>query len=272
MKACPQIAVKCGMMQYRAKAPRESSVPFTSINSRHRAAALGGVALAALLAASPARADGDMWNSMLGWVGLGHKQQQSPDNGTIDYTPRPALVVPPKIDLPPPQASLGTPADWPHDPDATARIRAEADLRRPAPSSESSSDQTPGDFVADADKTKPSPSGELESPAATRPASQSASTGRPIWSISPRGGAISFSHIPKTRQSSESAASRRANISTQPPPGYEMPKVKDEDDSDADSGADAAELDGQRGCRRAAPSPPFEHRNQARRPTDPSWC
>jgi hypothetical protein len=240
MKACPQIAVKCGMMQYRAKAPRESSVPFTSINSRRRAAALGGVALAALLAASPARADGDMWNSMLGWVGLGHKQQQSPDNGTIDYTPRPALVVPPKMDLPPPQASLGTPADWPHDPDATARIRAEADSRRPAPSSDSSSDQTPGDFVADADKTKPSPSGESET--------CSNQAGKPICFYGPSDlvnftkgwGNIFQSHSEDTSKLRIGSEPPRKYL-TQPPPGYEMPKVKDEDDSDADSGADAAD-------------------------------
>ena len=172
---------------------------------------MGGVALAALLAASPARADGDMWNSMLGWVGLGHKQQQSPDNGTIDYTPRPALVVPPKMDLPPPQASLGTPADWPHDPDATARIRAEADLRRPAPSSDSSSDQTPGDFVADADKTKPSPSWDRSS--------WQYEAGKPICFYGPSDlvnftkgwGNIFQSHSEDTSKS-ELAVSRRANI------------------------------------------------------------
>ena len=106
-------------------------MPFDSRRTRNLVAATGGVALAALLAAGPAHADGDMWNSMLGWVGMGHKANAStngPDDGAIDYTPKPALVVPPKMDLPPPQASTSTPADWPHDPDATARVKAEAEL------------------------------------------------------------------------------------------------------------------------------------------------
>jgi hypothetical protein len=67
---------------------------------------------------------------MLGFVGWG--PSKTAQDG-IDYTARPALVVPPKMDLPPPQAPLAKPADWPNDPDAAARRRAEADSRRPAP-------------------------------------------------------------------------------------------------------------------------------------------
>ncbi|MGB7092213.1 MAG: hypothetical protein WBD60_07475, partial [Methylovirgula sp.] len=67
---------------------------------------------------------------MLGFVGWG--PSKTAQDG-IDYTARPALVVPPKMDLPPPQAPLAKPTDWPNDPDAAARRRAEADSRRPAP-------------------------------------------------------------------------------------------------------------------------------------------
>lgn len=212
-------------------------MPFTSDKSFRLAAAMGGVALTALLAASPARADGDMWNSMLGWVGLGHKQQQSPDDGTIDYTPRPALVVPPKMDLPPPQTAQGAPANWPHDPDAAARARAEADSRRPAPSSDSSSDQGSGDFVADAEKPKPA-SDESEA--------CSDAAGKPICFYGPSGlidltkgvggwGDLFKSHAEDTSKLKIGSEPPRKYL-TQPPPGYQMPKVKDEDDSDADSG------------------------------------
>jgi hypothetical protein len=71
-------------------------LPFDSRRTRKLVAATGGVALAALLAAGPARADGDMWNSMLGWVGMGHKANAStdgPDDGAIDYTPKPARAA-----------------------------------------------------------------------------------------------------------------------------------------------------------------------------------
>ncbi|MGP8233386.1 MAG: hypothetical protein ACLQL2_12110 [Methylovirgula sp.] len=220
-------------------------MPFISSKSRRRAAALGSVALAALLAAGPARADGDMWNSMLGWVGLGHKQQQSPDDGTIDYTPRPALVVPPKMDLPPPQTAQGTPADWPHDPDAAARARAEADSRRPAPSSDSSSDQSAGDFVADADKAKPSASGESES--------CSDQAGKPICFYGPadlvnftKGWGTLFQGHPEDTSKLRIGSEPPRKYLIQPPPGYQMPKVKDEDDSDADnsdSGSDTSKYD-----------------------------
>jgi hypothetical protein len=222
-------------------------LPFDSRRTRNLVAATGGVALAALLAASPARADGDMWNSMLGWVGMGHKTDAStsgPDDGAIDYTPKPALVVPPKMDLPPPQASTSTPADWPHDPDATARVKAEADSRRPAPSSDSSSDNSSGDFVADADKAKPdNPNGESE--ACTDQA------GKPICFYGPSGlmnfakgwnmGGLFQSHSEDTSKLRIGSEPPRQYL-IQPPPGYQMPKVKDED-SDAAADADTSKYD-----------------------------
>ncbi len=207
----------------------------------------GSVALAAVLIAGPARADGDMWNSMLGWVGLGHKQQTSPDDGTIDYTPRPALVVPPKMDLPKPQTATATPANWPHDPDASARAAAEADSRRPAPSSDSSSDDSSGDFVADADKTKPNASGESEA--------CSDQAGKPICFYGPSDlvnfakgwgnlGGMFQSHAEDTSKLKVGAEPPRQYL-TQPPSGYQMPKIKGEDaDSDgASSDSDVSKYD-----------------------------
>jgi hypothetical protein len=221
-------------------AAKESALPFDSDKPRRLVALMGGVALATLLVGGPARADGDMWNSMLGWVGLGHKQQQTPDDGTIDYTPRPALVVPPKMDLPPPQASTATPANWPHDPDAAARAAAAADSRRPAPSSDSSADDTSSTgFVADAAKAKPDDSGESET--------CSSAAGKPICFYGPSSfvnftkgwgnfGNVFGSHPEDTSKLRVGIEPPRQYL-TQPPPGYQMPKIKGEDDDsdDADS-------------------------------------
>ncbi|MEW6438161.1 MAG: hypothetical protein AB1508_13450 [Pseudomonadota bacterium] len=221
-------------------------MPFDSRKPRSFVALTGSAALAALLVAGPAHADGDMWNSMLGWVGLGHKQQSSPDDGTIDYRPRPALVVPPKMDLPKPQASTSTPADWPHDPDASARAAAQADSRRPAPSSDSSNDGTSGDFVADADKSKPNASGESET--------CSNQAGKPICFYGPSD-LVNFtkgwgnldgmfgSHPEDTSKLQVGVEPHRQYL-TQPPPGYQMPKVKDEDADDGSGGdADVSKYD-----------------------------
>jgi hypothetical protein len=84
-----------------------------------------------LLGTAPAAADDNMFSSVLGFFGgqnNDHKAEQA-----IDYRPRPPIVVPPSRDLPPPQQASAHGADWPTDPDAAARRRAEADSRRPAP-------------------------------------------------------------------------------------------------------------------------------------------
>lgn len=89
--------------------------------------------LAVIAGAAPAKADGvNAWNSFLGFFGMG---PNNPADNAIDYTAQPVLVVPPKMDLPPPQAAAAHPTNWPNDPDAAARRRAEADSRRPAPPS-----------------------------------------------------------------------------------------------------------------------------------------
>ncbi len=83
-----------------------------------------------LLGAAPASADDNVFSSVLGVFGMqnDHKAEEA-----IDYQPRPPIVVPPKRDLPQPQAASGHGPDWPADPDVVMRRRAEADSRRPAP-------------------------------------------------------------------------------------------------------------------------------------------
>jgi len=84
-----------------------------------------------MLAITPARAgdDGNPFAPVLGLVGVQNKQADD----AIDYRARPQLVVPPTRDLPQPQGKGARTADWPADPDATARRKAAADSRRPAP-------------------------------------------------------------------------------------------------------------------------------------------
>jgi hypothetical protein len=85
-------------------------------------------ALALGLAASPARA-GDDGEAPL-WVGLGSivGLAGQHDDVTIDYRDRAKLVVPPKVELPPPAASPtqgGGP--WPRDPDVEKAKKEKAE-------------------------------------------------------------------------------------------------------------------------------------------------
>ncbi len=70
-------------------------------------------------------------DSLANTVGGAFEKKQ--DDGPIDYRPRPALVVPPSFNLPPPQPHVARSTDWPKDPDAAALRNAKADSRRPAP-------------------------------------------------------------------------------------------------------------------------------------------
>ena len=77
--------------------------------------------VAAFAGAAPARAqeDTNMFNSVLGFVGMQFDKEQD----TIDYRARPPIVVPPKTDLPPPKVAVRDPS-WPKDPDVIAERRA----------------------------------------------------------------------------------------------------------------------------------------------------
>ncbi|MGB6176854.1 MAG: hypothetical protein WBF43_11095 [Methylocella sp.] len=101
---------------------------------RHRLGLATAVAaflsLAGFSGATPARAEEDtnMFNSVLGFVGMQFNKEQD----SIDYRARPPIVVPPQTDLPPPKEAVRGPA-WPKDPDVAAERRAALDSRRPAP-------------------------------------------------------------------------------------------------------------------------------------------
>jgi hypothetical protein len=203
----------------------------------------------ALALPGPARADNNWWNSMLGMIGMGPK---NPSDDAIDYSARPALVVPPKMDLPPPQAALPRPADWPHDPDTAARRRAEADSRQPAP-------QTPAPAADDSDQSKqaepaPAPDKPKESVAPTGDFSKSAGLAGGGTSIfSGGGGGIDLSNFNLSNWNpfgshDDTKAARTLKVGveppreylTQPPPGYRAPVAVDDATQDASDPADAA--------------------------------
>jgi hypothetical protein len=79
----------------------------------------------------------EMTDNLLGFFGV--KPKTAPDlakgEEVIDYRAHPPLVIPPKMDLPPPQTNSSLPTDWPTDPDAMARRKALLDSRRPVPGS-----------------------------------------------------------------------------------------------------------------------------------------
>ncbi len=97
-------------------------------------AALAGSLYALAPQAALAHDDGeeDIFSSLLGAV-VGFGSDKTPD-GEIDYRERAPLVVPPSMDLPPPEASpvASNPA-WPKDPDVVRRARAAALARQVGP-------------------------------------------------------------------------------------------------------------------------------------------
>ncbi len=92
-------------------------------------------ALALLIVASGASAEeGEAVKSILGAIGIIPKEK-----APITYNERAPLVLPPKMDLPPPAAGGGAEArngNWPRDPDVAARRKAAAEARTPYTSSE----------------------------------------------------------------------------------------------------------------------------------------
>ena len=104
------------------------------IELRHRVGLATAVAallsVAGFSSVTPARAEEDtnMFNSVLGFVGMQFDKEQD----SIDYRARAPIVVPPRTDLPPPNGTERGPA-WPKDPDIAAERRAALGSRRPAP-------------------------------------------------------------------------------------------------------------------------------------------
>ncbi|MHB8886564.1 MAG: hypothetical protein ACYC5H_16075 [Methylovirgula sp.] len=139
--------------------------------------AVGAILFAGLPMAEPAWAgDGNMFSSVTDFFkspfGGGKPAADNNANGAIDYRPRPALVVPPSYNLPPPQTHVAHVPDWPKEPDAVALRKAKADSRRPAPPSDASA----GDDTPSPDASAPS----QDNVAAAAPAQSGSQSGRPM--------------------------------------------------------------------------------------------
>ncbi|MDB5652668.1 MAG: hypothetical protein JWQ94_281 [Tardiphaga sp.] len=75
------------------------------------------------------------------------------ENQGIDYRERSPLVVPPKITLPPPDATPVNVPNWPKDPDVQQRNNARAAARKPKPDPmQSARSLTPAEMASQASK------------------------------------------------------------------------------------------------------------------------
>ncbi|MGB3487348.1 MAG: hypothetical protein WBA37_13345 [Xanthobacteraceae bacterium] len=139
-------------------------------------------------------------------------------NGTesgIDYRERSPLVIPPKIDLPPPQsASAGEPANWPKDVDAVERKRIRAAEKNRVMGPNGARALTPAELEV----------GRTKHVAATEPLKPGV-TSSPMLSPSQLGykGNIFGSMFGTKTESAPFTGEPERETLTQPPPGYQTP-------------------------------------------------
>jgi hypothetical protein len=142
------------------------------------------------------------------------------DNRGIDYRERSPLVVPPKLDLPPPEAAKGEIKDpnWPKDPDEARRKAAIAARKKAKPDPmEASRILTPSELNA----------ARTAAPARTdnEPVQPGNSNTNPILSPSQLGFDGKFSNLfggNKAEVAPFKGEPTRDSL-TQPPPGYQTP-------------------------------------------------
>ncbi len=90
-------------------------------------AAMTALLCAGVLTGAPQARAQEAGKSLLGFFGL----QSNKDDESIDYRARAPIVVPPRLDLPKPEAAARDPS-WPKDPDVAAERRAALDSHTPA--------------------------------------------------------------------------------------------------------------------------------------------
>lgn len=144
------------------------------------------------------------------------------DNTGIDYRERSPLVVPPKLDLPPPDtdASTASVPNWPKDPDVQARRarRAEAKTDTPLTAYDSARPLTPAEMAPKRARTSSSAATDNNTP------------GNPYNNIilSPSQLGVSsgmFKNVfggNKSESAKFTGEPKREEL-TQPPPGYQTP-------------------------------------------------
>jgi hypothetical protein len=148
------------------------------------------------------------------------------DNTGIDYRERSPLVVPPKLDLPPPAAATEAKApNWPKDPDEAKR-KAEIAERKKRNKDTRDAGQVYRDesrplSPAELDVAKGKPTGSTETPDNYQPGGQP----QPILSASQLGYEGGFLGLFKgnTTESAPFKGEPTRDSLTQPPPGYQTP-------------------------------------------------
>ena len=147
------------------------------------------------------------------------------DNTGIDYRERSPLVVPPKLDLPPPAATAAEvkpPPNWPKDPDE-ARRKAQIAARKKAKPNEIEAARPLSPSELNVAKTAPS-GGRTRNPDWDVPGGE---PGQQILSPSQLGFDGRFSSIfggNKAEVKEFKAEPPRESL-TQPPPGYQTPSA-----------------------------------------------
>ncbi|MGB3448130.1 MAG: hypothetical protein WBA48_15675 [Xanthobacteraceae bacterium] len=138
-----------------------------------------------------------------------------PDDRGIEYRERSPLVIPPKIDLPPPQsASAEAPANWPKDVDAAERRRIREAEKKRVMGPDGARPLTPAELEV----------GRTKHVAATEPLKPGASSS-PMLSPSQLGykGNIFGSMFGTKTESAPFTGEPEREQLTQPPPGYQTP-------------------------------------------------
>ncbi|WP_051048677.1 hypothetical protein [Rhodopseudomonas sp. B29] len=191
-----------------------------------RAARFGAVALGIglVFAGNAARAQDDdddktFEEKLIGGLmrGIGATNM---DNAGIDYRERSPLVVPPKIDLPPPEAASADAVapNWPKDPDVQRRKEAKAAAAKPLPSHyEQSRPLTPSELNAVRSDPKQVNNGD-----SAQPGNQQTN---PMMSPSQLGFSGSLWNVfggSKTETAPFTGEPTRETL-TQPPSGYQTP-------------------------------------------------
>lgn len=138
-----------------------------------------------------------------------------PDDRGIEYRERSPLVIPPKIDLPPPQsASAEAPANWPKDVEAAERKRIREAEKNRVMGPNGARPLTPAELEV----------GRTKHEAATEPLKPGASSS-PMLSPSQLGykGNIFGSMFGTKTESAPFTGEPEREQLTQPPPGYQTP-------------------------------------------------
>jgi hypothetical protein len=141
------------------------------------------------------------------------------ENRGIDYRERSPLVVPPKLDLPPPETVKGEVKDpnWPKDPDVARRKAAIAERKKSKPSPiESARPLTPSELNV----------GRTAAPARTdNDPVQPGVSSSPVLSPSQLGfdGRLSSMFGGSKSESAPFSGEPTRESLTQPPPGYQTP-------------------------------------------------